>query len=526
MKTKPGLDDNPHLTKDFSEEREELETVLADLFSRSSHIEQLLRYICEKYFLGQVSDIKEYRIALEAFGRSEDFDPSVDSIVRVEAHRLRNKLARYYMQRGANHRVHIILPVGGYVPKFERHSSELFPSRVEKMPDQEQIPPSAVAEKVVPRRSATPWVSLIGVIAFALLSATAIWLLAREGSLTHRGTGVRKDVNMLVRSSSDPQAVLNAGATIRMMAGTKFASAVFTDESGESWASDRYFSGGDPEVIPPRTFAYTTTPSLYLNRRRGNFSYQIPLLPDSYELKLHFADAFFGQDNPDGGGEGSRLFDVKANGKELLSNFDLVSDAGGSNTADVKVFYDIHPATDGYLYLDFISHRDSAFVNAIEIMPDGSGKMVPVRIIAGNTAYKDNAGKIWSPDQYFQGGVHFPPDPIAPNNGDPGGFSHGRYGNFRYAIPVPNTGLYTVRLRFCNGIVPKFLAGDDSNVFDVYLNGATLLQKFRIPSNVQLPECLIKDFTGMKPNAQGKLNLSFVPTHGYASISSIEVDQQ
>jgi hypothetical protein len=526
VNSKPEPGDGSQIGAVFYEEKRELETVLADLLSRPSNMERLLRYICDKYFCGQASDIKEYRIALEAFGRSPDFDPSVDSIVRVEAHRLRNKLTRYYMQQGANHRIHIVLPVGGYVPHFHRHTTELSPSGEENVTSQEQIPPSAAAETITSRRPLPLWISLSGVIAFALLTGITIWLFAREGLLARGEESVHKAVNVLVGSSSDPHAAVNDGTMIRIMAGTKFASSVFTDELGEPWMSDRYFSGGDPEVVTPRTFSYTTTPSLYLNRRRGNFSYQIPLQPGSYELKLHFADAFFGQDNPEGGGEGSRLFDVRANGKDLLSNFDLVSDAGGSNTADVKAFYDIQPASDGYLHLEFISHRNVAFVNAIEVLPSASRKMVPVRIIAGNAAYKDSAGRTWSPDQYFRGGVHFPGDSDHAVKGDPGGFSHGRFGNFMYAIPVPSTGEYTVRLRFCNGIVPNALERGGGNVFNVYLNGATLLQEFRIPGNVQLPECLIKDFPAIKPNAQGKLNLSFVPTQGYASVSSIEVDQK
>ena len=70
------------------------------------------------------------------------------------------------------------------------------------------------------------------------------------------------------------------------------------------------------------------------------------------------------------GGEGSRMMTVRANGKTLLTRFDIVADAGASRTADVKVFTDIAPAADGLLHLEFagedgkqataFGHRDSA----------------------------------------------------------------------------------------------------------------------------------------------------------------------
>jgi len=78
-------------------ERAEVEAVLAsDIFLRSPTVAQMLKYICEQHLGGQGHDVKEYNIAVEAFGRPPDFDQSRDSIVRVEAHRLRKRLQEYY----------------------------------------------------------------------------------------------------------------------------------------------------------------------------------------------------------------------------------------------------------------------------------------------------------------------------------------------------------------------------------------------------------------------------------------------
>ena len=103
----------------FAEERFEVETVLkSGVFERAPGLEQLFLYITSKFFEGAADDIKEYNIAVEAFGRPEDFDQKRDSIVRVQAHRLRERLADYYNNEGAGHQVHIAIPNGQYTPKF------------------------------------------------------------------------------------------------------------------------------------------------------------------------------------------------------------------------------------------------------------------------------------------------------------------------------------------------------------------------------------------------------------------------
>src|SRR5207245_11182058 len=64
-------------------------------------------------------------IAVEAFGRPAEFDKRRDSIVRVEAHRLRKRLIQFYEQEaGADHEVRIDIPPGQYAPVFIRRIAE------------------------------------------------------------------------------------------------------------------------------------------------------------------------------------------------------------------------------------------------------------------------------------------------------------------------------------------------------------------------------------------------------------------
>src|SRR2546430_2271745 len=108
-----------HTTGDLAQERRELEAVLASgIFHRAPNLAQLLTYVCAKYFEGAAEQIKEYNIAVDALGRPADFDQKRDSIVRVEAHRLRKRLREYYDTEGADHALRIDIPPGQYAPRF------------------------------------------------------------------------------------------------------------------------------------------------------------------------------------------------------------------------------------------------------------------------------------------------------------------------------------------------------------------------------------------------------------------------
>src|SRR6266496_5916900 len=108
-----------HTLADFGPERLELEAVLASgIFHRAPNLAQVLTYVCSKHFEGAAEQIKEYNIAVDALGRPADFDQKRDSIVRVEAHRLRKRLREYYEAEGAGHALHIDIPSGQYAPRF------------------------------------------------------------------------------------------------------------------------------------------------------------------------------------------------------------------------------------------------------------------------------------------------------------------------------------------------------------------------------------------------------------------------
>ena len=94
------------------------ELLASRLFRSARRLSLFLTFVVDKELSGEGEVIKEYVIATEVYGRGSDYDPQIDSTVRVEASRLRAKLRDYYASEGATAPVRIELPKGSYVPFF------------------------------------------------------------------------------------------------------------------------------------------------------------------------------------------------------------------------------------------------------------------------------------------------------------------------------------------------------------------------------------------------------------------------
>jgi hypothetical protein len=98
---------------------EQLEKVLQSrTLQNSENLKAFLRFVVEKTLADEDVQLKEYTIATEVFGRKSDYDPRIDSVVRVQAGRLRTKLQEYYTVEGKNDQIIIDLPKGHYHPVF------------------------------------------------------------------------------------------------------------------------------------------------------------------------------------------------------------------------------------------------------------------------------------------------------------------------------------------------------------------------------------------------------------------------
>jgi TolB-like protein/Flp pilus assembly protein TadD len=100
--------------------RDELSRILtAPDFDASERNRSFLRYVVEETLEGRGNRIKAYTIATTVFKRDPSFDPQLDSIVRIEAGRLRRSLEHYYLTTGVKDLIRITLPRGSYMPGFE-----------------------------------------------------------------------------------------------------------------------------------------------------------------------------------------------------------------------------------------------------------------------------------------------------------------------------------------------------------------------------------------------------------------------
>ena len=485
-------------------ERAELQAVLqSQLFARSPTLSHLLSYICEKKFAGETDQIKEYSLALDVFDRQESFDQDTDSIVRVQANRLRKRLAEYYASQGAGHALRIAIPVGQYIPAFEKPD--------ETAAEHPRPPDLGVSASWRPSR-ALIWI--LGGAIFLLLIVAGF--LARERA---KPPGVSPPPTA-ASSVTPPTVGLPVGEEVRILAGS---TRKYVDHAGKLWTPDAYFSGGSPVPSAIQHIWRTQDPIVYRASRQGDFAYNIPLKPGTYELRLHFAETFYGPENSGGGGEGSRLMTITANGQSLLRDFDVLADSGGDRTADVKVFPDVSPAADGQLHLNFSSAKGgSAMLSAIEILPGVRGRIRPVRIVARDVPYYSDDSLWWSPDAYFKGGQLSSTQEPAQGTDDPEFYETERWGHFSYALPV-TPGRYTVRLHFIEHVGSPDRHAAEPRVFNVFCNGRAIVAKLNIVDEVGGNRPLVRNIRGLEPNAQGKLLLEFVPVVGYATVTAIEV---
>jgi hypothetical protein len=532
------------------EEKAELEAVLAsEAFAKSQNLARLLSYLCGKYFDGRACDLKEYNIGVEALGRRADFDPTTNSIVRVELHRLREKLKKYYETEGLHDPVGIVLEPGNYAPHLLARPevpTQLAPQGItpssesaEKLgKETEQTGPERVPQsfwQLTKRTLTSPpaWRGrrlrrfLVPMLAFILVAAVTLAWKAGLVKFQAANSGVLGLEGEKVAASDEP------GQVLRILSG--YSKSQYIDHAGEVWGPDRYFSGGTALGGTPQFIDRTTDPTLYQNCRYGDFSYDIPLKPGVYELRLYFAETVYGPGSLAGGGESSRIFNVVLNDKPILTEFDPTADAGASHTADVRVFHDVTPAPDGQLHLRFSryegtgSPQDQPILNALEIVPGTPGRMRPVRIVAQNNSYTDRSGQVWRPDVYAsQGRLVLHNRPVA-QTADPGLYYGEHFGHFSYAIPVAS-GKYALTLHFAEtyfGPQNPGGGGAASRLFDVYCNGVRILHEFDIFKEAGgANRALVKTFHNLEPSPQGKLLLTFVPVKNYAFVNAIEVSSE
>ncbi len=88
-------------------------------FMSARRLQQFLRYVVGQTIQGRSERIKQYTIAVEGLGFGEDFNPQANSVIRIQARRLRRAIDHYYFKQGQSDPIRIHIPKGTYVPTIE-----------------------------------------------------------------------------------------------------------------------------------------------------------------------------------------------------------------------------------------------------------------------------------------------------------------------------------------------------------------------------------------------------------------------
>jgi adenylate cyclase len=177
------------------EVRAQLERLLAsEALATAARLRRFLRFIVERTLDGEGQQLKEYAVGIEVFERDEQYDPRIDSIVRVEAGRLRARLQEYYSHSGIDDTVIVRIPRGGYVPVFERRSPVSSPASN-----------GSGAQPLVPSlRRRWRWAALAALATSVVVLITMTWWRRTETAGANTVSRVRVAVLPFAHYSTDP----------------------------------------------------------------------------------------------------------------------------------------------------------------------------------------------------------------------------------------------------------------------------------------------------------------------------------
>ncbi len=286
-------------------------------------------------------------------------------------------------------------------------------------------------------------------------------------------------------------------------------------------ADEDYTGGATADTTNAITTTGVTNPapqSVYQHNRYGNFTYTIPGLTAgaSYTVRLHFAEEYWTT-------AGSRTFNVVINGTQVLTNFDIFATAGGEFKAVAESFT-ATASSAGAVTIGFVSVKDNAQVNGIEITPTSGGGTGPgsggVDISAGGPAAAPFVA-----DEDFTGGTTAATTNAITTTGvtNPAPqsvYQHNRYGNFTYTIPGLTAGAsYTVRLHFAE----EYWTAAGSRTFNVLINGTQVLTNFDIFATAGGEYKAVDEGFTTTASSTGTITIQFVTVKDNAQVNGIQV---
>lgn len=220
----------------------QLQRILESATFRNAHnLQQLLQFLVAQASGADTEALKEYTIGVKAFSRPQDFDPKIDPIVRVQTHRLRQKLSDYYDTEGRHDPILIGIPKGHYLPVFRAKIEAEPPAAAEILHPAER--------PAKPQQTGRTSTLLIALALVLCLAGTGMWSIRRWSRASVRPA----DVSSNIDSFWGPFFADNSSLVIYSNAlfvgdsthGLRYAPPASTDRAGKTDYVDTYTGIGE-----------------------------------------------------------------------------------------------------------------------------------------------------------------------------------------------------------------------------------------------------------------------------------------
>ena len=183
-----GTEVGGQLAPTASEIQRQVERIAASHGLRNAGpILNVFLYLAKQSLDGAGHAVKEHEIATAALGRPQDFDPRLDSTVRVVVMRLRSRVAEYYIHEGIQDPILIDIPKGSYCLSVTRRVAEELPTSA----------PEIVAEQADKKARGARRIALAAILAAALVAA---YFAGKYEIFTHQPVELRSFWSGLLES--------------------------------------------------------------------------------------------------------------------------------------------------------------------------------------------------------------------------------------------------------------------------------------------------------------------------------------
>ena len=316
---------------------------------------------------------------------------------------------------------------------------------------------------------------------------------------------------------SSNTSIAQTGPILRINAGTESEAS----GGGETFIGDTFFESNS-SVVPSinSSVSNTNVEGVYQSERISNgsfetFGYNIPVENGTYTVTLHFAETAFGN-------EGQRQFNVEIEGVQVLTDYDIIEEAGGPNIAKEETIFNVS-VSDGELTIDFDSVIERAKINGIEIAGDINPIAIPFALNAGGNEYTSgDTGLTWLEDDgnyFLNEGMPFVKTGDIGNTEDDDVYNAERFNpSLRFVLPGFEKGLYTIELHF----VETNHQASGQRVFDVSIEGNTVLNNYDIFDEAGFSSAVVKEYVDT-PILDGILDISLIASEGSATINGIAI---